>query len=372
MMFWRNMIVVAVAMLVCMPAVAQQSEDELDARMQAAEERLAQEETREMERATEALASEAREMERLHQMESAEVEVRMREAERRMAEAARQVADLSMRQLPRVERIERVIRANQGPVLGITIGAMEDDQPTEGVTVMGVTPGGAAEEAGLRTGDVITAISGEELSADNSEQATKKLLDFMQGVEEGDELDIEYLRNGKSASIALTPRPIENHVFAFQFDGDDFEGPDIDFHMAPNVRRFENYVWATHDGGFGDMELVTLTERLGDYFGTEEGLLVVRAPGDENLKLEDGDVILDIDGRTPNSVAHAMRILASYQGGEELKIEIMRDKRKRTIEIVMPDNRRGWVQPGVTPRPVVAPRVVVEPRKPVVTKEERT
>jgi type II secretory pathway component PulC len=352
------LILISLFALISIPVMAQQSEDDLEAHMAEAEKRLSREEARELEEATEVLATEAMEMARLQEVESAEVEVRMAEAERRMAEAARQVAELSMRQLPRVERIERVIRANQGPVLGVTVGAPNDGNPVEGVEVLGVTPGGAAEEAGLRAGDVITSINDESLTAANSERATEMLLEFMQGVEEGDELDIEYLRNGKSETVEVQPRPIENHVFAFEFDGD-FTGPDIEFQAGPNVRKFENYVWATHDGGFGNMELVKLTDRLGSYFGTDEGLLVVRAPGDEALKLEDGDVLLNIDGRTPNSVSHAMRILASYQGGEELKIEIMRDKRKRTIEIVMPDNRRSWVRPEMSPRPVVAPKKVI-------------
>ena len=95
----------------------------------------------------------------------------MREAEARMAEAARQVAELSMRQLPRVERIERVIRANRGPVLGVTIGGNDSDEAVEGVEMLGVTPGGAATGAGLRAGDVITSINGESADGDNSEKA---------------------------------------------------------------------------------------------------------------------------------------------------------------------------------------------------------
>ena len=106
-----------------------------------------------------------------------------------------------------------------------------------------------------------------------------------------------------------------------------------------------------NNGILGGMEMVKLTERLGSYFGTDEGLLVVRAPSNEVLKLEDGDVILGIDGRTPNSVSHAMRILGSYQAGETLKIEIMRDKRKRTIEIEMPVEVRGQTAPPLAPVP---------------------
>jgi len=281
----------------------------------------------------------------------ADVEFRMRDAEKRLAEAARQVADLSMRQLPRVERLERIIRSSNGPVLGITIGGNdEDDEPVEGVAVQGTSPGGPAEEAGIQAGDVIVSINDESLAAANAQAANEKLLDFMQGVEEGDELDIEFLHNGlegSRVSTRLVPRAIGNHVFAFDFDGSG---------LAPTAPRFRSgspgmmdFVWIAEDGGFGDMELVSLTDQLGSYFGTSEGLLVVRAPENEELKLVDGDVIISIDGRKPRSVAHAMRILASYQGGEELSLEIMRDKRRETVDIDVPtsdvDQFRGQLGP---------------------------
>jgi S1-C subfamily serine protease len=116
-----------------------------------------------------------------------------------------------------------------------------------------------------------------------------------------------------------------------------------------------------NDDGFGDMEMVKLTERLGSYFGTQTGLLVVRAPSNKALQLEDGDVILGIDGRTPNSVSHAMRILGSYQAGETLKVEIMRDQQKRTIEIDMPDNLQSRAEAPLPPAPpVVQERVIIE------------
>jgi S1-C subfamily serine protease len=71
----------------------------------------------------------------------------------------------------------------------------------EGVTIRGVSPGGAAAEAGLRSGDVITAINDESVSAATDEAAGRKLLDFLEGVEEGDTLDVEYLRGGKAATV---------------------------------------------------------------------------------------------------------------------------------------------------------------------------
>ena len=84
-----------------------------------------------------------------------------------------------------------------------------------------------------------------------------------------------------------------------------------------------------------------------------------------NFRIVRCDVIQSIDGREPNSVSHAMRILGSYQSGEQLELQIMRDKRRQTVKIEMPDNRSSWV-PGLAPHiesdVVVVPGVRVEKR----------
>jgi S1-C subfamily serine protease len=93
-------------------------------------------------------------------------------------------------------------------------------------------------------------------------------------------------------------------------------------------------------GPFHELELVALTPGLGAYFGTQEGLLVVRAPNDAALELIDGDVILDIGGRTPTSPEHAMRILRSFEPGETLRLQIMRSQRRETLEFELPQRGR--------------------------------
>jgi len=276
------------------------------------------------------------------------IEIQLKEAEERLAEAAARVAELSRQRLPSfaVSHSRHLDR----PVLGVTIGDGERKGPVEGVTVRGVTPGTAAEEAGIRAGDVLTAINDESLSADTEQEANRKLLDFMAGVKEGDTLEIEYLRDGASGKVTVKPRKSED--FAFRFG-------DRNWRVA--VPPFSGRGWfAFHGrGGWGDMELVPLTEELGRYFGTDKGLLVVRAPEDDDLKLKDGDVIQRIDGREPQSVAHAMRILASYQAGEKLEIEIMRDRKRQVLSIELPDDRQGfrWQFEEALPAPVLAPRV---------------
>ncbi len=177
----------------------------------------------------------------------------------------------------------------------------------------------------------------------------------MEGVEEGDVLKLEYLRDGKVGSVEVEPRPVEMQAYSFFGMPKDFKMPRVphDVQVAPHLEKFE-FRWLGN--AWGDMELVELSEGLGKYFGTDSGVLVVSAPESDALKLEDGDVIQKIDGREPTSVRHALRILSSYQPGEGLEIEVMRDKRKRTLEIQMPDDRRSMLVPKAPPvRPAAAP-----------------
>jgi S1-C subfamily serine protease len=309
------------------------------------------------------------------QAREADVDRRMHEAENRMAEAARQMAQLAKERLPNRQNMQRRIEiiGDKGPRLGVTIGG-DEKGPVKGVAVLGVTPGSAADDAGLRAGDLLTAVNGESLAGDNSDAATQKLLDFMAGVEEGDTLAVDYDRDGKAGKVEVEPKAIDAQVFAFDFDDRNFSMPGAPGAMiAPGVVGVPGrYAFAWHaDNGWGDMELVELNAGLGKYFGTEQGLLVVNAPESKALQLEDGDVIQKIDGREPTSVRHALRILGSYQSGETLKLEIMRDKKRRTLDVAVPDGMTSGLPPlapavasparAPTPaRPAIRPNTPVE------------
>jgi len=323
-----------------------------------------------------AQAAEARERAeamRTAEVREAEVARKMEEAERKMAEAAREIAELTADRLPQLRQIERRIEilSSDRPRLGVTVGDKESEGPVEGVRIMAVTPGSAADDAGLRAGDSLTAVNDETLSADSSDDATMRLLEFMEGVEEGDVLSVEYVRDGKVGKVEVEPRIIDMHAWSFEGFPKDFEMPKMphDVHISPEMigklRSGLEFSWMGN--AWGDMELAELNEGLGKYFGTDSGVLVVKAPASDALQLEDGDVIQKIDGREPTSVRHAIRILSSYQPGESIEVEIMRDKRSRTLKVEMPDDRSSMVFPAPTPvpRPAAAPLPARKPVRPV-------
>ena len=104
------------------------------------------------------------------------------------------------------------------------------------------------------------------------------------------------------------------------------------------------------------MELVALNPELGEYFGADNGVLVVRAPKkDDTLGLQSGDVILRIGDREVKSPEHAMRILRSYEPEEELTLHVIRRGRSETLAGTVPkspidfddswDFKDAWVAP---------------------------
>ena len=220
--------------------------------------------------------------------------------------------------------------------LGINIAnaGSETTGPVEGVAIVGVTPGGAADEAGLRADDVMVSIGDVSLIADSMGEANERLLDYMDGAKPGDSIEIVYLRGGKVLEATVVAQSLDPRMFPPDFPfREDLERLGRQFEsefIAPLQSRWR------HHGTFAGMELVALTPGLGRYFGTEEGMLVLRAPKNGAIDLQDGDVIQTIGARAPNDPGHAMRILRSYEPGEELVIGIMRDQRMREVRLTLP------------------------------------
>ena len=63
---------------------------------------------------------------------------------------------------------------------------------------------------------------------------------------------------------------------------------------------------------------------------------MVKAPAGEGATLEEGDVILSIGGRAPESPKHAFRILRSYQPEEKVKVEVLRQRKRLTLDLQVP------------------------------------
>ena len=110
--------------------------------------------------------------------------------------------------------------------------------------------------------------------------------------------------------------------------------------VPADILSFSDMAWR-----LGGLQVAELTPALGEYFGVEDGLLVVRAPENEDIGLQDGDVIRKIGGRTFRDARQATRILRSYEPGEEVELEVVRHKRNRTVRFELPE-RPGRITRG--------------------------
>ncbi len=278
------------------------------------------------------------------------------------------------------QRIMLQVQA-RGARLGISSFSLPEDA-VEGLKLTSVSPGGPADQAGLRTGDLLTTINGEPLAADSGRKSFHRLREVLAEVEPGSEVSIGYRRGEDELEVQVTTSSWEQLVadmtgergirmarriqdwarnmsswsgsnenvdVSVDVDDDGQERRIVRIRRgAPEPLAFYDMAWR-----LGGLQITELTPAMGEYFGAEHGLLVVRAPHDEDVALEDGDVIQKIGGREFKDARHATRILRSYEPGEKVELEVLRHKRRKAVSFELPERSqegpRGRLMPPGAP-----------------------
>lgn len=246
--------------------------------------------------------------------------------------------------------------------IGVIVDTRADANSDKiGARIEGITPGGPAEKAGLKAGDVITrfrgtALGGAEAENDEDSGPGMKLIDLARALDPGDTVEVEYRRGTDTRKATLIAEDLGGATWTGSMEMPEMRGYLED--MLPRMRmggeeggNFEIFMGSP----WGGIELVKLNPDLGDYFGTREGVLVVRAPEDSSLSLKGGDVILSIGGRKPASPEQAMRILRSYDVGETVALDVLRKRSHVNVSWKVPDNERRFFK--------MAPRMREEPSR---------
>lgn len=295
---------------------------------------------------------------------------------------------------PRLRELELTTRASAGrlaelngmtarafavlaarPRFGITIDTRPRDSDKYGAYVTAVTPGGPADKAGVRSGDIITKLAGKAVTAQGDVTPGLKLIEMIGSLEMNKAIEVELRRGKDTKTVKVTPADDESffagatdsaragfgvmvpHISErmmadsirsnFTFEVPSFgatRGRYVDGDVARVIARngdpltsgSYSFTFAGPAMPFGSLEMAPLNSGLGSYFGATEGVLIINAGEKQELGLLPGDVVTAVDGRKVTNPGQLMRILRTYDAGEEFKLQIMRQKRAETVTGKMP------------------------------------
>jgi membrane-associated protease RseP (regulator of RpoE activity) len=243
------------------------------------------------------------------------------------------------RRMEQPDRLMRIVMSRRAR-LGIKVNLQARDTDSLGAYVESVTPNGPAAKAGLRSGDVITKLDGKSvLAGGRAEQQGDqrqslpglRLIELAAKLEPADTVAVEFLRGRDRRTVSVVTED-EPDVFTMRLPPPGAPHDDMrmlvgDFPEMGPGDRFEFLAGSP----LGDLELAPLNPELGAYFGTTDGVLVIRAPKDGSVGLKVGDVVQAVDGRKPAGPSHLMRILRSYDRGETFKLDLLRNRKRETV-----------------------------------------
>ena len=245
--------------------------------------------------------------------ERSELQGRLDQARQEVQESALRLAEVIKEQMgddPQA-KVGEWLSWDTGGELGVMIS--DDDQG--GVLLTAVSPGSGADQAGLEAGDRLTAIDGIPLDQGGGPKA---LLDHMKTVEAGQEVALVVLRGGETNQVTVVAQR-RSHIQRA------LEGLDLDIDLdVDGVELMGRRVEAT-----AVPRLVDVDADLGAYFGVDQGVLVLNAPEDGELR--SGDVLLALGGEAVTSARQARRTIADAKA--PVTADIMRQNSRLKVTI---------------------------------------
>lgn len=374
---------------------AEQQRQAAEASIEKAREQLTQA-SRQSEKAT----AESARTRATHEAEREKMHEELNHARRQLRETSREISRVN-REVARAQAEQHtsrfVFRTSERPVIGVILGEADD----VGVKVLGVSPDGPSERAGIQQGDVIVAMGGRVLaSVDEEGNARSSLQVVMEDIQATEPVVVSVERGDQTLDLTVIPEVREpltwNTVTRFPSaprapDSPDrvvtverIRVPQIDTEaLAEHIEQIRVQVeergalmevarvapidgeyefefhemsemgdFALHDANvwFGlpmaqGLQLAEIDAGLGEYFKTDRGVLVLKAKADNDLQLESGDVILQVGGTEVNSPAEFMRALRDFDSGDEFELDIKRKRKDRTLKMVMPKNWNSFIAP---------------------------
>lgn len=213
-------------------------------------------------------------------------------------------------------------------------------EKNEGVLIERVVSGEAAEESGLRSGDVLLRLDGQPV---NSSESLGEALELAGA---GKKVPIDILRDGKRQTLQATlgDRTDRRTVWApFADDGVVFATPEVpalpelSAELAPLASGGAFAMLRNPTGTLG-IRTMELNGQLAAYFEVGGGLLVTWVVPDSpagRAGMKAGDVLTTLDGQPVVRDEDLSFILGGRRDGREMDAEVVRHGGKQSLHLTL-------------------------------------
>ena len=301
---------------------------------------------------------------------------KLAEMQTHMNELAQHMAELSVKMGDQASASAlRYLSDSKRGMLGVVL-----DDDGRGLRVSAVTPGGPAERAGIREGDVITAIDGSRVNGGDDAGLASHLT-------AGKPVQLSVLRGGKTLQLRATPERFQTADWQAlartaqaaaqrslaQLNSPEFQ-KQLDRNIEDAMKRSEQAradIAAQWDKGFSfkgrwfapwwGLNLASLNPDLGRYFGTDRGALVLSSDAQRYPGLQAGDVITAVAGRAVSKPEDAMRALQALPIDKPVRLTVLRHGKQLAVQLKTPP--RWNLLPPAPPAPL-APLAPAAPAAP--------
>lgn len=202
----------------------------------------------------------------------------------------------------------------QKAFLGVYASGLGEEQLKEyniekGAHIDGVVEGSAAEAAGLQKGDIILSIGGDKVGS--FEEVSKAV----RSREPGAEVSVVVLRDGTQQEFTATLGKQSIHSYSYETKSVSRA------YLGVKGRNID-----AEDTGLGVQDGAYLTEVVENTPAAKGGL-------------QQGDVIVSMDGEPVGSFEELGEVIRSREAGEEVEVEVMRNGNKETLNVTLGEQK---------------------------------
>jgi C-terminal processing protease CtpA/Prc len=313
----------------------------------------------------------------------------MRELSKKMAQMSAKLGDVG----PRAYAYRYLGDPDRG-LIGVVLSKDE-----HGTRITAVTPGGPADQAGIKNGDMLVSVRGADLQTPAGDSA-KNLSEALRNLKAGQEVTLSLLRDDKKIEVKVKAERREPYDANYAINGSlAFKVPDteqvrvqveqaleeanLNKQQVEQLREQSREIarQATDQARmvsdqarqalkrvnfsmpWWGLNLASLNSDLGSYFGTDHGVLVLSADVDASKTLKSGDVLLAINGKKVERPEDALRQLRENNAGNEVKVEVLRQHKTQTLSMKAPEFKNMFVP--APPAPPMAPLAPIAPIGPI-------